>query len=222
MTTLLVERNYRIVEAKMIAQMEEALEYGKELIDSELDAGLLNFIVKPIVKTFYKYWSDNDAREGTLQQIKVTLDCAKLILNNGIADEEFDKTIEENFPTYLSGDQTYRQCKLKHKDFNELKEITRDCFISQVKDALIFLNVKEDVTTYDDLVRIVFKTKENALKSLMQQLDFNEAGIKVIEKDPTILKMPTGKNTLLKALRKGFEHTKTVLIQRLDNIFPHS
>ncbi|TFG02087.1 MAG: hypothetical protein EU540_02280 [Promethearchaeota archaeon] len=220
MTTLLVERNYRIVEAKMIAQMEEALEYGKKLIDSELDAGLLNFIVKPIIKTFYKYWSDNDAREGTLQQIKVTLDCAKLILNNGIENEEFDKTIEEHFPIYLKGDQTYRQCKFKHKNFNKLNEITRDCFITQINEAVLFLNVKEDITTYDDIVRNVFKTKENALKSLMRQLDFNEAGIKIIEKDPSILKIPTGKNILLKCLRKGFEHTKTILVERLDNIFP--
>jgi len=54
----------------------------------------------------------------------------------------------------------------------------------------------------------------------MKQLDFNEAGINVIEKDPAILKIPTGKNILLKCLRKGFEHTKTLLIERLDNIFP--
>lgn len=219
MTLDYMERNYRIVEKKMTNQMEEALDYGKQLIDSELDAGLLNFIVKPIVKTFYKYWSDHDARIGTLQQIKKTLDCAQLILNNGIADENFDKTIEEFFPEYLEGDQTYRQCKSNHKNFKKLKEITKETFVSQVQDAIMLLNVKEEASTYDDLVRVVFKTKEKALKSLMRQLDFNDEGIRVVEKDPFILKIPTGKHIIVKALRKGFELTKAELIRRLDNIF---
>jgi hypothetical protein len=66
---------------------------------------------------------------------------------------------------------------------------------------------------------VVFKTKEKALKSLMRQLDFNDEGIRVVEKDPFILKIPTGKHIIVKALRKGFELTKAELIRRLDNIF---
>ena len=219
MAILEIERNYRLVEKKMVDQMEEAFEDGRKLIDSELDAGLLNFIVKPVVKTFYKYWSDHDARIGTLQQIKTTLDCAQLIIKDDLVNEDFDKIIEEFFPIYLEGDQTHRQCRPTHKSFNKLKQITKESFITQVKDAINFLNVKEEASNYDDLVRLVFKTKEKALNSLMQQLDFNEEGIKIIEKDPSILKIPTGKNIILKVLRKGFEHTKAELIRRLDNIF---
>ena len=64
----------------MIKQMDISLNFGKSLIDSELDSGVLNIIVKPIVKSFYKYWSDNDAKVGTLEQIRVTLDSAKKLL----------------------------------------------------------------------------------------------------------------------------------------------
>ena len=65
----------------------------------------------------------------------------------------------------------------------------------------------------------MFKTKENALVSLKRQLEFNEQGIKIVEKDPSILKIPTGKNIILKALRNGFNNTRDELIKRLDNIF---
>ncbi len=199
--------------------MEEALEYGRILIEKESDAGLLDFIVKPILKTFYKYWSENDARVGTLQQIKVTLDTAKFLLSNGEINEKFDKVIEESFPAYLKGDQTFRQCKKNHKNFTKLKELTRECYISQIQEALLFLNAKEDVKTYDDLVRAVFKTRENAYKALKRQLDYNEDGIVVVEMDQSILKVPAGKNLIVKVLRKGFEKTKDELIRRLDKTF---
>jgi len=202
----------------MIEQMEEALEFGKGLIDTELDAGLFNFIIKPVVKTFYKYWSDHDARQGTLQQIKVTLDCARKLCN-GEVEMSFDDAVEGHFQTYLEADQTFRQCKPKHKNFKKLKDLTKEEFIIRVTEAILFLKVTEEAHSYDDLVRIVFKTKEKAKESLIRQLDFNEKGIKIVEDDPTILKIPTGKNIILKALRNGFNNTRDELIRRLDNIF---
>lgn len=217
-----LERNYRLIQDRMIEQMEKSLKIGKELIDSELDAGILDFIVKPIVKTFYKYWSDNDARVGTLQQIKVTLDTAKNLLENGASDEYFDKLVKQNFSVYLNNDQTYKQCKKNHANYQNLKENTKNAFVSQVKDSIKYLKVdKENIQTYDDLTKEVFKTKEEAYNTLIRQLDFNEGGIKVVEKDPSILSIPTGKNVIVKALRKGFDQTKRDLLDGLNRLYPN-
>jgi len=219
-----IERNYRILEQKMIDQMEEALGYGKDLINKELDAGFLNFLIRPVIQSFYNYWCDNDVRVGTIQQIKVTLDCAKLLLNNNEKGEKregekFENLIEQNYPNYLKGDQTFRQCKKNHKNFEKLKKNAKEAFQTQVQEAILFLGVTDDSNTYDDLVKSVFKTKEKALFSLTRQLNFNDVGIKVVEQDSTILKMPTGRNIIVKVLRKGFEKTKQDLISRLENIF---
>jgi len=156
----------------MIAQTDEALAFGKKLVDSELNAGIFDFIVKPVLKTFYSYWSVHDAREGTLKQIKITLDCGKLLLEDG---EILDELIEANFSRYLNGDQTYRQCKTRHKNYNKLVEITKKIFTSQIQESTILLRIKEDVDTYEDLCRVGFKSKEKAFDSLMQQLDYNES-----------------------------------------------
>ena len=219
-----IERNYRILEQKMIDQMEEALGYGKDLINKELDAGFLNFLIRPVIQSFYNYWCDNDVRVGTIQQIKVTLDCAKLLLNNNEKGEKregekFENLIEQNYPNYLKGDQTFRQCKKNHKNFEKLKKNAKEAFQTQVQEAILFLGVTDDSNTYDNLVKSVFKTKEKALFSLTRQLNFNDMGIKVVEQDSTILKMPTGRNIIVKVLRKGFEKTKQDLISRLENIF---
>jgi hypothetical protein len=214
-----IERNYKILREKMINQMENALEFGKELIDSELDAGVLNFLVKPVVKAFYNYWCDKDARTGTKKQIKLVLDLGKKLVENG-TEESFDDLIEKNFQTYLQGDQTYLRCDKNHKEFDKLRQITKKCFISQVEGAVEFMKVKEDAEDYDDLTRAAFKTRESAYETLSKQLDYHDEGIKIVENNPAILDVPTGKKIIIKILRKGFQQTKDQLLKRLDSVYP--
>lgn len=215
-----IERNYKILEKRMIEQMETSLNYGKNLIDTELDAGTLNFIVKPIIKSFYKYWSDKEAKVGTLEQIRVTLDSAKELVKNGeISKKRFDIVVNKNFPIYLENDQTDRQCKNTHHNYNKLREVTKKCFITQIEESILFLEVKDDVRNYNELSRAAFKTKDKAYQALKRQLDYNEEGISIVEKDDNILKVPLGKDIILKVLRMGFEMTKKKLIEELDEIF---
>jgi hypothetical protein len=215
-----VARNYKIVEEKMISQTDLSLGYGRSLIDTELDAGAFNFVVKPIVKAFYKHWSDNNARVGTLKQIKITLDSAKELVENGeVSTDKFDAVINRNFPEYLENDQTDKQCNRKHKRYTELKEITKKSFISQVEECLLFLNIKEDVKNYEELSRAAFKTKEKAYEALIRVLDYNEDGIAIVEQDDSILNVPAGKPIIISVLRKGFEKTKEALLEELDDIF---
>ncbi len=213
-------RNYKIVEEKMISTTDLSLDFGRELIDTELDVGAFNFVVKPIVKAFYKHWSDNDARVGTLKQIKITLDSAKMLVENGeIIKEKFEEVINKKFQSYLENDQTDKQCKKDHKDYEKLKAITKKSFISQVEECVLFLNIKEDVKNYNELSRAVFKTKEKAYEALKRQLDYNEDGIAIVEQDDSILNVPVGKNIIVSVLRQGFEKTKESLINELDFIF---
>ena len=216
-----IERNYKILEKRMIEQMDISLNYGKNLIDSELQAGIFNVLVKPVVKSFYKYWSDKDARVGTREQIKLALNSAKELVSNGtLSEENFDRIITRNFPKYLENDQTDRQCKKNHRNYNTLKEVAKKTFVIQVEESILFLKVTEDIKDYAGLSRAAFKTKEKAYQALIRQLDYNEEGIIVVEKDDTILKVPNlAKKTILNILRKGFELTKTQLIDELDDIF---
>ncbi len=215
-----LDRNYKILERRMIDQMQISLNYGKSLIDSELNVGTLNLIVKPIVISFYKYWSDKDAKVGTLEQIRITLDSAKeLVVNGDLSKEKLDKIIVKNFPIYLKNDQTDKQCRQDHKNYLRLKEVTKKCFETQVEESLLFLKVEEDIKDYSELSRAAFKSKEKAYQALKRQLDFNEEGISIVEEDDSILKIPMGKNIILKVLRKGFELTKNQLIEELDHIF---
>jgi len=215
-----LERNYRILEQKMINLMNNSLEFGKSLIDSELDTGLLDIIIKPIIKTFYNYWSSNDAKVGTLEQISLTLGCGKRLVSNGLDSTiTLEKLVDENFEKYLKSDQVGRQCHQTHRNFKQLRKIVRETFITQIKESVMLLKVEDDVESYDDLVRAAFKTKEEAYATLAKQLNFTDDCIKIIEKDTSILKIPTGKKILVKTLRKGFDETRNNLKQGLNNIY---
>lgn len=203
----------------MIQQMENSVALGKTLIDTELDTGLLNFIIKPILKTFYDYWAQNDAREGTLRQIKVTLEAGKKLLLNGNSDENFNKIINENLHKYLEADQTSRQCSKGHKNFKRITQVAKETFVNYLREVVKLLEIKDDVEDYGDLCRVAFKSKEIAEQNLMKQLNFTDEGIKIVEMDPSILKIPIGRKIIVKTLRKGFEITKEEFIKALNDTY---
>ena len=103
--------------------------------------------------------------------------------------------------------------------YEYLKEVTKKCFITQVEESLIFLKVDEEIGDYAELSRAAFKTKEEAYQALIRQLDYNEEGISIVEKDDAILSVPVGKKIILNVLRKAFELTKKQLIEELDNTY---
>ena len=203
----------------MIQQMEQSLQLGRKLIDTELDTGILNFIVRPIVKAFYDYWAQHDARKGTLKQIEITLDAGKQLLLNGNSEDSFNRIVEEFFPKYLKGDQVTYQCSKNHRNYEKLKENSRETFISYLREVKTFLGVEEHVNDYSDLARSAFKSKEIATKNLKKQLEFTERGISIIEEDPSILSLPAGKKIIVKSLRKGFEESKKEFLEAIDETY---
>lgn len=214
-----IDRNYNILKEKMIQQMEKSLSLGRKLIDTELDAGFLNFIIRPVVKAFYDYWAMHDARKGTLKQIDLTLEAGKHLLLNGKSEDSFNSIVEEYFPKYLKGDQVTYQCSKRHKNYEKLEENTKETFINYLKEIRAFLGVEEDVNDYSELARFAFKNKEQATKNLMKQLEFTDKSIRIIEEDSTILSLPAGKKIIIKSLRKGFEETKKEFLEAIDDTY---
>lgn len=214
-----LERNYDIVKQRMIQQMENSIALGRNLIDTALDTGLLNFIIKPLVKIFYDNWVQNDVREGTLKQIQVSLESGKQLLMNGNDEHNFNKIVEESFPKYLDADQASRNCSHSHKNYERLKQVAKETFVNYLKEVVKFLEVKEDIEDYGDLCRVAFNKKEVAEQNLMKQLEFTEKGIKIIEEDLSILRVPVGKKIIMKTLRRGFERTKAEFIKSLNETY---
>jgi len=140
-------------------------------------------------------------------------------LLNDNSYENFNEVVNEHFPIYFKNDQSYRVGNNRHKNFERLKQVAKETFINYLKEVVKLLDVREDVESYGDLCRIAFKSKETADRNLMKQLNFTGEGIKIVEEDPSILKLPIGRKIIVKALRKGFEMTKEEFIKALNDTY---
>ena len=214
-----MERNCKIIRERMIEQMEHSLALGRKLIDTELDTGILNFVVRPVVKAFYDYWVQHDANKNTLKQIDITLEAGRRVLLNGKSEESFNTVVEETFPAYLQADQVSRNCSKNHKNFKRLEDITKGTYVNYLVEVIKLLDVREEVDDYGTLCREAFKTENRAREDLAKQLDYNEMRIKVVEEDPSIIKLSVGRGIIVKALRSGFEETKREFYAALDETY---
>jgi hypothetical protein len=98
-------------------------------------------------------------------------------------------------------------------------EVNKETFVSQVQECVLLLKIEDDIRNYDELIKAAFKTKEEAYRSLIRQLELNDKCIKIVEQDKSILKIPTGKDIIVNVLRKGFIKTKEYLLEGLERIY---
>ena len=70
-----VERNIYLFKNQLIKTIDDRIAFGKKIIEAELSSSPFDIIVKPVVNTFYEFYS-KDARKGIIKQIEIIIKCA--------------------------------------------------------------------------------------------------------------------------------------------------
>ena len=213
-----VERNINLFKKQLIETIDNRIAFGKKLIKAELKSSPFDLLLKPIVDTFYEFYS-KDARKGIINQIEIIIKCGKLFLENEENQEVFNSEVENMFPTYLKGDQLSGMCKKSHENYPRLKTILKEVFISQIKESMILFKVKEEVDDYNSLIRVAFKTREEAYRTLIKQLNSYDECLRIMEKDLSILTFPAGRRRIFNVLKRGSEESNRDFIRNLDMIY---
>ena len=213
-----IERNINLFKKQLIETIDNRLAFGKKLIEEELKTGPFDIFIKPMVNTFYEFYS-KDARRGIIKQIEIIIQCGKRFITKEEPEEEFYAEVEKLFPEYLKGDQLSGMCKKNHENYPKLKTVLKEVFISQIKETVILFKVKEDVNDYNGLIRATFKTKEEAYKTLITQLDSYDECLRIMKKDLSILTFPTGRRRIFTVLKRGSEESNRDFIENLDEIY---
>lgn len=213
-----VERNINLFKKQLIETIDNRIAFGKKLIKAELKSSPFDLLLKPIVDTFYEFYS-KDARKGIFNQIEIIIKCGKLFLENEENQEVFNSEVENIFPTYLKGDQLSGMCKKSHENYPRLKTILKEVFISQIKESMILFKVKEEVDDYNSLIRVAFKTREEAYRTLIKQLNSYDECLRIMEKDLSILTFPAGRRRIFNVLKRGSEESNRDFIRNLDMIY---
>lgn len=213
-----LERNISLFKQQLIETIDNRLAFGKKLIDAELKSSPFDIIIKPIVSAFYDVYS-NDARKGIIKQIDIIIKCGKMFIEKETNEGIFNKEVEKMFPEYLKGDQLSNMCKKSHKNYSKLNAIIKEVFISQIKESIIMFRVNEDIDDYNSLIRAAFKTKEEAYRTLITQLNFYDECLRIMERDLSILTFPTGRRRIFTVLKRGSEESNRDFIKTLDEIY---
>ena len=215
----LFKRNEKLIKKRLEHQVEIGLDKGKSCIDKELN-GLFNVLIKPVVKTFYDQVVRKSMAEGSRKQIKITLAAAVEVVTS---QKSIDVVADEYFQKYLTGDQTSRQLKKRHKNYRWILDNTKNIFKAQIEPLTELLKCEcehnlsgEKITTYDGLAVATFKDREIARKALTNSLHLMNNGLRKIEQDPSILDISVGRNILLRVLRSGFQETWADLEADID------
>ncbi|OLS15389.1 MAG: hypothetical protein RBG13Loki_0982 [Promethearchaeota archaeon CR_4] len=212
-----VERNYRIVEERLLVQAETSLNFAEELIDEEFKGGLSS-ILRPAVKMFYTLFAKKNLKEAVVKQIYIILDTAKeLFLTDKRPDDpDFQELALKNVREYIKNDPNVLYCKKKHPNFHRLIENVEKEFLFRVKNTWVLLGINGDFNGYTELCRKAYKTRDVVRETMIHQMDISDREIRIIESDQSILEVPAAKSLIMHILRNMYEQSRAQFLRDID------
>ncbi len=217
-TTL--ERNIRLVRARMLEQLESSLRKGSEYINQELD-GPVNFLIRPAVRGFYDAFVRPILRDGSKGNLDLDIECAKEHILD--PSKKVEEIIERNANRYFKNDSTARFANKRNKNYKWFVENVKNTFRAQVKHMVVALMCEApDVKMYDELMIATYKTKENARAALQEQIQNMEMGIEKIQSDPDVMDIAVAKDLITRVLVRGMKDTKAELLAGVDEVFKNA
>nr|MDO8087491.1 hypothetical protein [Candidatus Sigynarchaeum springense] len=215
-----LERNVRLIKARMLEQLESSLRKGSEYINQELE-GAHNFLIRPAVRSFYDTFVKPILRDGSKGNLELDIECAKeLILD---PTKKIEDVIQKNAGRYFKNDSTARFANKRNRNYKWFVDNVRNTFMAQVKHMIEALKCEApDVKTYDELMIATYKTRENARAALQEQIQNMEMGIEKIQSDPSIMDIAIGKDLITRVLVRGMKDTKAELLETVDEVFKNT
>jgi hypothetical protein len=216
----LLDRNAEILRKELSTEMRNSLNIGNYYIDQELTG--LSMLLRPIVKLFYNTLVKTDLEKGTLITINGIIKMTRQMIMDGVAIDspEFDKRLEEKFPAYVKNDQTTRQCKTDHPNYQKCVDNLRNTFRWQIIPTYMMMSNEDPaIKDYPSLVISTFKTAEKSKEILRKQIDSMEYGLKIVESDLNIINISTAREVIMRVLRKGFDHKVRDFFNQIDDIY---
>ncbi|MEX2683084.1 MAG: hypothetical protein Q6373_015955 [Candidatus Sigynarchaeota archaeon] len=215
-----LERNVRLIRARMLEQLESSLRKGSEYINQELE-GPQNFLIRPAVRGFYDTFVKPILRDGSKGNLELDIECAKEIILD--PSKNIEDVIERNVSRYFKNDSTARFANKRNKNYKWFVENVKNTFRAQVKHMVEVLKCEApDVKNYDELIIATYKTRDNARAALQEQIQNMEMGIQKIQSDPNIMDIAIGKELITRVLVRGMKDTKAELLAGVDEVFKNT
>ena len=211
------KRNVFLIKREFIRELDHGLGKIKKLISRIYSSLLLNIPSN----IFYYLYFRGGVRNNVITQIKISLRMAI-----EYTDDNLDNLINQYKELYLRNDLISLHCRKEHPIFAELQEITINNLYSRV--PILHALIHSSGDTYEELVKNIFKSKEEVRRVLEIQLIFIDQWIDLLanNKDaliaPRILsvEVPIAKENIFKIIMETYEYGMERLEKKLEEFFP--
>ncbi len=202
----------------MFEILNQGLDALRDLIKKEFP-DFLHRVGMPII---YDFVVKGALKKNTRKQIDVVL---KHALRYDGTLTTLDTIVTETFQEYYKYDITNQHCDHNHPKFSEVEEIIKLCYrarISSVGQLLQYQGAKD----YDELIRNVFKTREQTRMALEEHYIITDKAIDLIEQYPELVrhdflnKVYWARN--IRIIRASYEYAQKYLLEKLDKLFPEA
>ncbi|MHA1791154.1 MAG: hypothetical protein ACTSVI_00835 [Promethearchaeota archaeon] len=211
------KKNVYLIKREFIRELDKGLGKIKKSI-SRVYSGIFTNIPSNL---FYYIYFRGRIRQHVLNQIKISLKMAI----------EYDKTnldalVERYKDEYLINDLISLHCRRDHPAFLELEEITLNNLYTRI--PILHELINSHGTTYEELVKNAFHSKEEVRRVLEIQLIFIDQWIEILKENQEMLVPPKLFNVLLpintdvvfKVIMETYEYGILRLEEKLSRFFP--
>lgn len=220
----LVKRNKNLLWQALLFYLDSGLNYLKvKFVDSSSTS-----ISKMTNEQIYDFVVRQNIRKLIKSNIReVILTATEFILNEKSQDDPdyyFDKLIERKYHVFAKNDMILLHSRKEHPAYSELQTISKLIFRIGVFQSIQLLKCKdENVKTYEELVRTVYKTHKATWAALNSILSMFDRMIDIFENNLDIISIPFYRATFslrdFKYVRILYEYALNTLDEELQNIF---
>jgi predicted DNA-binding transcriptional regulator AlpA len=121
----------------------------------------------------------------------------------------------------LAYDATSVYLKAKHKNFPKIQKIIKKNlrYLRKSIKRMVDSGLREGAKNYDEIARAAYPRPSQAKKVLGRGIKVSEEIFQIIQKDPSIIKVPIGKKLVLKIFEEAIEYTKRRMEKSLQETY---
>jgi len=222
----LLKRNKNLLWQALLFYLDTGLNYLKrQYVDSSA-----NSLTKLTNEQVYDFVVRQNIRKLIKTNLREVILTAIEYVKNEKAQESsefyFDELIDRKYPMFAKNDMILLHSRKDHPAYSELRTISKLILRIAVFQSVQLLKCKdEDVKTYEDLVRCVFKTQKAAWAALNSILSMFDRMVDIFENNLDIISIPFYKPTFtirdFKYVRITYEYALTILDDEMKRIFSH-
>ena len=204
-------KNEDIIMEHWVSDFDDTQIEIKAMIKEEFYSGIWGFLLNRLIAWSFDFFLTPDIRKKAIKQFEIYINAAKEYTGNN------EEILEKYFDTYLINDIGYIRCKRNHPKFPELEERMKKSLLLRVTGTKKLLESEGE--THDELLKNAHPNKNEALKSILMQLENAEENLNFAIEEKMLKISSMIRDSTIKILRKEIAFGRNYFKEKIDELY---